>query len=48
MHNFENDNGFTVTYDCVRKAMGDEPFTMSTSCLIGGKNRVAKRKELGG
>jgi len=29
MHDFENDNGCTVTYDCVRKAIGDEPFTMS-------------------
>ena len=29
MHDFENDNGFTVTYDCIRRAMGDEPFTMS-------------------
>ena len=29
MHDFENDNGCTVTYDSVRKAMDDEPFTMS-------------------
>ena len=29
MHNFENDNGCTVTYDSVRKAMNGEPFTMS-------------------
>ena len=28
MHNFENDNGCTVTYEAVGTAMGDEPFTM--------------------
>jgi hypothetical protein len=29
MHDFENDNGCTVTYDCVRKSRGGKPFTMS-------------------